>query len=75
MAIARTLVADGRVDVLLVEPHLRSSPIDGCPLVAVDEALERANLAVVLVAHRRFRGIDTGRYEGLETLDCVGLWS
>lgn len=75
MAIARTLVADGRVDVLLVEPHLRNSPIDGCPLVAVDEALERADLAVVLVAHRRFRGIDTGRYEGLETLDCVGLWS
>ncbi len=74
MQIARTLVADDRVDVLLVEPHLHRSPIEGSPLVAVDEALARADLAVVLVAHRRFRGIDAGRYDGLETLDCVGLW-
>jgi len=75
MMIARRLVADARVETLLVEPHLDASPIDGCPLLGLSDALERADLAVVLVAHRRFRQIDWSQTPKLETLDCVGLLS
>ncbi len=75
MTIARKLVADGRVETLLVEPHLEHSPIDTAPLLSAKEALERAQLAVVLVAHRRFRQLDRKHYADLDFLDCVGLWS
>ncbi|MEZ4382770.1 MAG: UDP-N-acetyl-D-mannosamine dehydrogenase [Nannocystaceae bacterium] len=72
LEVARRLVADDRVEVLLVEPHLGRSPIDGQALHDPEAALFAADLAVVLVAHRRFRDLD--RRPGLEILDCVGLW-
>ncbi len=75
MEIARTLIADDRVETLLVEPHLERSPLEAAPLLSVEEALGRAQLAVVLVAHRRFRQLDRRHIAGVDLLDCVGLWS
>ena len=73
LEVARRLLAENRVEVLLVEPHLARSPIDGEALHDPEAALFAADLAVVLVAHRRFRDLDHSR-QGLEILDCVGLW-
>ncbi|HFE44798.1 MAG TPA: hypothetical protein ENJ18_04780, partial [Nannocystis exedens] len=74
MEIARTLIADGRIEPLLVEPHLEQSPLEQAPLLSTDQALTRAQLAVVLVAHRRFRQLDRTHYASVDFLDCVGLW-
>jgi UDP-N-acetyl-D-mannosaminuronic acid dehydrogenase len=60
-------------DVLLVEPHLHRSPIPGLPLVALDDALARADIVAILVAHRDFRRLRPEALLRVMVVDPVGL--
>ncbi|HEY0132974.1 MAG TPA: UDP-N-acetyl-D-mannosamine dehydrogenase [Nannocystis sp.] len=71
--IAQALAASGEVDLMLVEPHLHRSPIDGVPLVALEQALASADIVVILVAHRQFRHLRPDQLLRLMVVDTVGL--
>jgi UDP-N-acetyl-D-mannosaminuronic acid dehydrogenase len=71
--VARSLAADGDSELVLVEPHLQRSPIDGVPLVSLDEALRSADIVVILVAHRQFRHLRPDHLLRLMVVDTVGL--
>jgi len=71
--IAQAIAAAGDADLLLVEPHLQRSPIDGVPLVALDVALASADIVVILVAHRQFRHLRSDQLLRLMVVDTVGL--
>ena len=58
---------------MLVEPHLARAPIEGLSLWSVNEALARADIAVILVAHRAFRRIPRELLLGPSVVDTVGL--
>jgi UDP-N-acetyl-D-mannosaminuronic acid dehydrogenase len=58
----------GRVSV--VEPHLDTHP--EFALCGLDEALEDADIVVVLVAHREFRELSPERLEGKVVVDVCG---
>ena len=73
--IAQALAAAGDVDLMLVEPHLHRSPIDGVPLVALEQALASADIVVILVAHRQFRHLRPDQLLRLMVVDTVGLLS
>lgn len=60
-------------EVLLVEPHITRSPIPGLPLVPLGDALARADIAVILVAHRDFRRLRPEALLHLMVVDAVGL--
>ena len=71
--IAKALAADPDLELLLVEPHLHTSPIAGAPLVPLAEALTAADIVVVLVAHRQFRNLRPDHLLRLMVVDTVGL--
>ena len=71
--IAHELAAPGDVDLMLVEPHLQRSPIDGAPLVPLAHALATADIVVILVAHRQFRHLRPDQLLRLMVVDTVGL--
>jgi UDP-N-acetyl-D-mannosaminuronic acid dehydrogenase len=71
--VARSLAADGDSELVLVEPHLQRSPIDGVPLASLDEALRSADIVVILVAHRQFRHLRPDHLLRLMVVDTVGL--
>ena len=71
--IAKALAADPDLELLLVEPHLHTSPIAGAPLVPLAEALAAADIVVVLVAHRQFRHLRPDHLLRLMVVDTVGL--
>ena len=58
--------------VLAVEPNLSSS--DELPLVSVDEALQRADVVVALVAHRPFRHVDRELLKTKVLIDTCGAF-
>lgn len=71
--IAQDLHAQGPGELLLVEPHLRQSPIAGVPLVPLAEALERADIVAILVAHREFKRLRPEDLLRVMVVDAVGL--
>ena len=73
LQIARELATGSDLDLSLVEPHLQSSPIADVPLVALEYALEHADILVILVAHRQFRQLRTEQLLRLLVVDAVGL--
>lgn len=64
--------------VLAVEPNVTEAPAQvseaGATLVALDEALERADVLVLLVDHREFKGLDRDRLAGKVVVDTRGAW-
>lgn len=65
------------VRVLVVEPHIESLPselIGKAELVGADEAIERAQVLVPLVAHKVFTGLADIRDQH-RTVDPAGIWS
>jgi len=71
--IAQALAAEPEQELLLVEPHLHTSPIPGVPLVPLAHALASADIIVVLVAHRQFRHLRPDHLLRLMVVDTVGL--
>jgi UDP-N-acetyl-D-mannosaminuronic acid dehydrogenase len=75
------LLATGRPDlkVLAVEPHVRTLPgaLDPLPnvtLAGTDDALQAADVVVLLVDHEPFRSLDRGRLAGRAVVDTRGAW-
>ncbi|VEG30130.1 UDP-glucose 6-dehydrogenase tuaD [Actinomyces howellii] len=65
--------------VLAVEPNRQTLPpsLSSLPtvrLTGLDEALERADVLVVLVDHRQVREVDPRRLEGRTVIDTRGVW-
>ena len=70
LEIAHFLSGQPSVELLCVEPHVQSAP-HNLPLISTEEALDRADLVVYLVAHTRFKAIN--EKEGVTVLDVCGL--
>jgi UDP-N-acetyl-D-mannosaminuronic acid dehydrogenase len=73
LAIARALAEAPGLELMLVEPHLSRSPIEGHALHDPHEALAAADIAVILVAHRAFRRLPRELFLAPRVLDTVGL--
>ncbi len=73
LQIARDLASSPDLDLVLVEPHLKASPISGAPLVTLEQALGDADIVVILVAHRQFRHLRPDQLLRLMVVDAVGL--
>jgi UDP-N-acetyl-D-mannosaminuronic acid dehydrogenase len=75
--ITRHLLDEGVGSILIVEPHVDELPahLYGAELVTAREALERADIIVLLVDHAQFTGIDTDRLQAKVVIDTRGLWS
>lgn len=64
--------------VLAVEPNVEEMPAKlegtGIELVGLDEALERADIVLLLVDHKEFKELDRSRLEGKTVIDTRGTW-
>ncbi|MFC0140782.1 UDP-N-acetyl-D-mannosamine dehydrogenase [Erwinia mallotivora] len=72
------LIADWHQgDTLVVEPHIHQLP-DALPgkarLVSLDDALQQADVLVMLVDHAVFRAVDNNRVKSHWTVDTKGVW-
>jgi UDP-N-acetyl-D-mannosaminuronic acid dehydrogenase len=63
-------------EILAVEPHVDALPkkLAGVTLVDADEAIQRADIVVLLVDHDAFREIDRDRLLDKAVIDTRGLW-
>lgn len=71
LSIAREVTERVSGTVLAVEPNV--AEVDGLSLTSLHEALERADIVVVLVAHRQFLNIDPVRLRDKVVIDTVGV--
>ena len=64
--------------VKIVEPYIREIPAalakHGATLVGLEEALQRCEIAVVLVDHDQFKMIPLAERRHLAVLDTRGIW-
>ncbi|MEW5291483.1 UDP-N-acetyl-D-mannosamine dehydrogenase [Erwinia papayae] len=64
-------------DTLVVEPHIHQLP-DALPgkarLVSLDDALQQADVLVMLVDHAVFRAVDNNRVKSHWIVDTKGVW-
>lgn len=60
LAIAEQLHVELPQPLLLVEPNIQEVPgsLEGCSLVTSEAAIDQADICVILVAHKQFRGLD-----------------
>lgn len=74
LAIAARLSRESSLKLRLVEPNIETAPpaLNGQSLYSIEQALDGADIALLLVNHKEFRahGPLTGSYK---TIDCVGL--
>jgi UDP-N-acetyl-D-mannosaminuronic acid dehydrogenase len=75
MSIAERLVNQTPAKVDFVEPNIEKLPrsLTAGQLVELDVALERADLVVVLVAHRQFKDLGSRLPVGVTAIDSVGV--
>ena len=75
MSIAERLLNQTPAKVDFVEPNIEELPrsLTAGQLVELDVALERADLVVILVAHRQFRDLGARLPAGVATIDAVGV--
>ncbi|OAI47789.1 UDP-N-acetyl-D-mannosaminuronic acid dehydrogenase [Planctomycetaceae bacterium SCGC AG-212-F19] len=80
--IVRHLATENVGQLLAVEPHIDHLPpalngtsgIRNVRLVALEEAVRRADILVLLVNHRAFADIDRRQLEGKAVIDTRGVW-
>ncbi len=76
--IVRRLAEEGVGELLVVEPHVRSLPPEltdrGLVLHDFDQALERANLVLLLVDHMSFTQVDRDVLKDKFVIDTRGAW-
>ncbi|MDS2172432.1 UDP-N-acetyl-D-mannosamine dehydrogenase [Nesterenkonia sp. CL21] len=65
--------------ILAVEPHIDQLPAQlagsgNVTLAGIDEALQTAQILVLLVDHDQFKAIDTARLAGHTVIDSRGIW-
>ena len=79
IAVIRSLRRVFEGTILVVEPHVEALPEElrgdrAMELVELREALDAADVAVLLTDHRSFLEIDPGSLEGKRVLDSRGVW-
>jgi UDP-N-acetyl-D-mannosaminuronic acid dehydrogenase len=78
MEIVKHLGRSGVGTVLAVEPFVDQLPEDlqlaGVSLAGLDDALDRANILVLLVDHKSFKAIDRAQLLGKTVVDTRGIW-
>jgi UDP-N-acetyl-D-mannosaminuronic acid dehydrogenase len=75
--IAAHLAGEG-FKVLAVEPHVRELPkaLQGkADLVGLEEALEKADILLLLVDHNVFKSVPAARLKGKRVIDTRGIWT
>jgi UDP-N-acetyl-D-mannosaminuronic acid dehydrogenase len=76
--IVRRLAQDNVGELLIVEPHIANLPGElaglGLELSDFDQALERANLVLLLVDHMGFLDIDRDLLKDKFVIDTRGVW-
>ncbi|MBC8073340.1 MAG: UDP-N-acetyl-D-mannosamine dehydrogenase [Deltaproteobacteria bacterium] len=75
LEVVRELARADFGEVVLVEPHLRKSPVEGVVLAEAEEALRTADIVVILVAHRAFSRLRRDWFNRPSVIDTVGLLS
>lgn len=73
LGVVKALQATLDAELLVVEPHLRASPLEGLALHEPEEALKKADIAVILVAHRQFQRLPRELFNRPSVIDTVGL--
>jgi UDP-N-acetyl-D-mannosaminuronic acid dehydrogenase len=72
------LIAEGATDVAAVEPHVSELPKalagSGVELVDLDNALDGADIVVLLTDHKEFKAMDRQRLAGKIVFDTRGIW-
>jgi UDP-N-acetyl-D-mannosaminuronic acid dehydrogenase len=73
--IAREFTDQASTRVLVVEPNIATLPasLGSVELVDIDHARDKADIVVILVAHREFAGLRDGQRPGQVVLDFVGM--
>ena len=83
IAVVRELAAAGPAKILCVEPYVRALPtelagLDGVTLGDLDEALNEADIVVLLVDHKDFKDVvkdgAKDRLAGKTIFDARGVW-
>ena len=74
--VTRRLACQGRGPILAVEPHIDALPseLDNVELADFDQALDRSDLAVLLVDHDSFLNVPLSRLREARVLDTRGIW-
>jgi len=76
--VIRLLAAETSVPVLIVEPNIESLPgglaIGDATLCALDDALDAADVVVLLTDHNEFRSLERERLAGKTVIDTRGIW-
>ncbi|MGH8497166.1 MAG: UDP-N-acetyl-D-mannosamine dehydrogenase [Gammaproteobacteria bacterium] len=70
VAIVRRLMKEGVGEILVCEPHVRSH--DEFNLVTLDEAIDRADIILLLVDHKRFRKLKASDLKEKVLIDTRG---
>lgn len=78
LAICKELSSLPGVDIVAVEPHIKKLPTiledTGVLLVGAEDAIERADIVLALVAHSAFRDLDIDTLEGKAVFDVSAVW-
>lgn len=74
LEIVRCLSAEGRFEMMVVEPHVHAAPagLEGVKLVDAETAFAKADIVLLLVDHKDFRSLRPPI--GLPLIDTRGLW-
>lgn len=77
--IVAALAAEQVGEILAVEPHIQTLPkklaaLGNVTLTDLDSALQKADIILLLVNHRAFKGIDRGLLKEKVVIDTRGEW-
>ena len=76
--VIRLLAAETSVPMLIVEPNIESLPGDlalrDATFCALDDALDAADIVVLLTDHNEFRSLERERLAGKTVIDTRGIW-
>jgi len=77
LEIVKDLVAKGLGEIIAVEPNIKQLPThlseSGVTLTSLSDALERANVVVVLVDHKQFKATDRTQFATKVVIDTRGI--
>ena len=79
ITVVRELAGADVGEILAVEPHVDALPpaldnLDNVTKASLEEALEKADVVVLLTDHRAFKDVPRKRLEGKRVFDARGVW-
>ncbi|MFP6730089.1 MAG: UDP-N-acetyl-D-mannosamine dehydrogenase [Alphaproteobacteria bacterium] len=76
MDVVRLLAKAKAGQILCVEPHIETLPaeLEGATLSSLDDALDKADIVVLLVDHKDFKLVARDRLSEKQVFDARGIW-